>query len=133
MSTNETNKSNAAADFDSLTTMDYAEVERIVARARAEQSKALFEMIVVPVARFVRAIFRPVVRLIQERRTADELSRLSDRELADMGIRRSDIPHLARSSLSHARQHADAVAYSGVRVESHAGTPSNDRGRDVAA
>jgi uncharacterized protein YjiS (DUF1127 family) len=47
-------------------------------------------------------MFAAIVRLIQSwknyNRSLSELSRLGDRELADIGISRSDIPRLARSA-----------------------------------
>ncbi len=47
-------------------------------------------------------MFAALVRLIQEwkryNRSLSELSRLGDRELADIGISRSDIPRLAWKS-----------------------------------
>ena len=63
----------------------------------------------------------------------DELGRLSDRELADMGIRRSDIPHLIRNSLWQARHQADVVAFAGVEIAPKTGTASNDESRTAAA
>ena len=45
------------------------------------------------------------IRFVQSWRqygeTVRELSNLNDRELADLGITRSDIPHVARENLRH--------------------------------
>jgi uncharacterized protein YjiS (DUF1127 family) len=50
-------------------------------------------------------MFASVVRFIQSwknyNRSLRELSRLGDRELADIGISRSDIPRLAWSAAQH--------------------------------
>ena len=47
-------------------------------------------------------MFAALVRFIREwknyNRSISELSRLGDRELADIGVSRSDIPHLAWKS-----------------------------------
>ncbi|MFN3656228.1 MAG: DUF1127 domain-containing protein [Pseudolabrys sp.] len=47
-------------------------------------------------------MFAAIVRFIQEwkryNRSLNELSRLGDRELADLGITRSDIPRLAMAA-----------------------------------
>ncbi|MCO5129422.1 MAG: DUF1127 domain-containing protein [Xanthobacteraceae bacterium] len=44
------------------------------------------------------SIIRMINSFREYRRNLDELSRLSDRELADIGIERSDIPRVASGS-----------------------------------
>jgi uncharacterized protein YjiS (DUF1127 family) len=50
-------------------------------------------------------MFTALVRFIQSwksyNRSLNELSRLGDRELADIGVSRSDIPRLAWSAAQH--------------------------------
>jgi uncharacterized protein YjiS (DUF1127 family) len=41
-------------------------------------------------------MFEFIRRWQRYNRTADELSRLTDRDLADLGLTRSDIPRIAR-------------------------------------
>lgn len=46
----------------------------------------------------IAAIFAPIRRAAEIARIKHELSTYSDRELADMGIGRTDIPRIARES-----------------------------------
>jgi uncharacterized protein YjiS (DUF1127 family) len=52
-----------------------------------------------------RVMLTSFIRFVQSWRqygeTVRELSNLNDRELADLGITRSDIPHVAREHLRH--------------------------------
>jgi len=41
------------------------------------------------------SLIRMIRAMRDYRRTVNELSQLSDRELADIGLNRSDIPHIA--------------------------------------
>ena len=133
MKTKKDARKTASADLTSSVTIDHAEVARIVAKARAEQAETMLNLVFRPVARFVRAVVGPITRYLSENRTMDELGRLSDRELADMGIRRSDIPQLIRNSLWQVRHQADSVAYTGIEIAPKTGTASNDQGRTAAA
>lgn len=133
MNTKQTASNNSSADLTTMVTIDPSEVQRIVAQARAEQAEAMFELLVKPVGRFLRFLAGPVFAHIAASRISSELSRLSDRELADMGIRRSDIPYVVRYSLTDGRFPAEVVDYAGVRNVPATGTASNDEGRTAAA
>lgn len=61
---------------------------------------------------------------IMRRRVTDELARLGDRELADMGISRSDIRRIAReAAVEAAAVPADVPAAPAARPRSVTGTP----------
>ena len=71
-------------------------VNRIV----AHQYKPTFLMIPAYCRRKTKAMLSPIIRFIQHwkryGRVVQELSRLSERELADIGIARCDIDRIAR-------------------------------------
>lgn len=52
-----------------------------------------------PIARFARSVASNLRRYHLYHRTVAELSALGDRELADLGIARTDIRRVARSSM----------------------------------
>ena len=133
MNTKNNARKAASAHLTSSVTIDHAEVQRIVAKARAEQAETMLNLVFRPVARFFVAAAGRIAAYLRDNRTMDELGRLSDRELADMGIRRSDIPHLIRNSLWQARHAADTVAYTGVEIRPATGKASNDQDHTVAA
>ena len=61
---------------------------------------------------------------IMRRRVTDELARLGDRELADMGISRSDIRRIAReAAVEAAAVPADVPAAQAARPRPVTGTP----------
>lgn len=61
---------------------------------------------------------------IMRRRVTDELARLGDRELADMGISRSDIRRIAREAAAEAvKVPADVPAIPAARPRAVTGTP----------
>ena len=66
----------------------------------AHQYKPTFLMIPVYCRRKTKAMLPPIIRFIQQwkryGRVVQELSRFSDRELADIGIARCDIDRIAR-------------------------------------
>jgi uncharacterized protein YjiS (DUF1127 family) len=69
---------------------------------RPQARRGLFyEWLVVAAAR-IKSMLSPILCFIQNRkeyeRTVQELSRLSDRELADVGITRCDIDRIARGA-----------------------------------
>lgn len=68
---------------------------RILAEARREQAKVFakyLRLAFTGVAHLVTAVFQSIARAVVQARQLSELTRLSDRQLADMGISRSDIP-----------------------------------------
>ena len=68
---------------------------RILAAARREQAKAFakyLKLAATGVAHFVVAVVQSIARAVVQARQLSELTRLSDRQLAVMGISRSDIP-----------------------------------------
>ena len=68
---------------------------RVMTDARRKQAMAIadsFGGAYVAVANFAKALVQSVAHAIVQARQLSELSRLSDRQLADIGITRSDIP-----------------------------------------
>lgn len=57
----------------------------------------------------VRAVFRAIVEYPRRRRVYDELTMLTDRELADIGLTRGDIPFLFKDGFV-AREEAPVAA-----------------------
>lgn len=51
----------------------------------------------------IAGLFRAVAEYPRRRRVFDELSMLSDRELADIGLNRADIPHVFEDDLASKR------------------------------
>jgi len=78
------------------------DVQRMVAEAhylRAKELTRLGRLARASVAGFFRAsLLAPVVRWYRRRRFYQELMRLDDRTLADIGILRCDIPRMVRNS-----------------------------------
>jgi len=74
---------------------DIESEQRIIIEARREQAAVFAKYMkgaAAAIARAVTAVARSVVRATAQARQLAELSRLSDRQLADMGISRADIP-----------------------------------------
>lgn len=67
------------------------DIEAIIAEARARRDEALFAGIV----RFFRALREGIETLRRRHETIAELRRLSDRELADIGVTRGNIETVA--------------------------------------
>ena len=104
----------AAPELD-LKQYDLGSHEEIVAMARREQAKYLapiFKSIGAAIKGVFRFMFVTIFRDLRSFRTVSELSRLSDRELADLGITRWDIPRIAR-------ENADMVAANEVEAKNH--------------
>ncbi len=120
-----------------MSVLDRAEVDEMIRKARAEQAEVIFGFF----ARLVRAvstgvktvIVDPIVGAVAAVRATEELSRLSDRELADIGLTRSDIPgHVYRTMVKRRDDHS-VVSVTGHVAAAGVGTPSNDRGKSIAA
>ncbi len=80
-------------------TYDLTSLEEMVVLARREQAKFLapyFKKFGTAVKGIFNFLFVSMYRDLRSFRTVNELSRLSDRELADIGITRWDIPRIAR-------------------------------------
>ena len=89
--------------------------EEIVALARREQAKYLapvFKSIGAAIKGVFKFMFVTIYRDLRSFRTVSELSRLSDRELSDLGITRWDIPRIAR-------ENADMVAANEAGAKDH--------------
>ncbi|NQV57662.1 MAG: DUF1127 domain-containing protein [Rhodospirillales bacterium] len=105
------------------------EVARIIAAAQREQSEVIFKIaatVFAKLAALVQAVFRPISRAFAQAGSFDLLSRMSDHDLADLGISRADIPdYVVRGPVAD---------HNGTAISSLAGwTPgaaaSNDRQR----
>jgi uncharacterized protein YjiS (DUF1127 family) len=92
----------------SFKNVDWLEVNAVIQAARAERARVL--------AQFLKAVFGGIGRLAlslvdaisraaQSARLYDELSRMSDRQLADVGLRREDLSRIVAESM-----HAGSVA-----------------------
>ncbi len=110
----------------SFTKVDWFQVNAAIQAARAERARILGQAL--------RAAFRGLGRLVfgvadmisraaQSARLYDELSRMSDRQLADVGIQREDIARIVAKSMSDAR-----AERAGKVVELHAKGVSADLG-----
>ena len=96
-------KAGLELDFDKY---EFSSHEEIVAMARREQAKYLapiWKSVGKAIKGMFKFMFVTIYRDLRSFRTVSELSRLSDRELADLGITRWDIPRIAR-------ENADLVA-----------------------
>jgi uncharacterized protein YjiS (DUF1127 family) len=70
---------------------------RVMSEARRQQALAAAEVFggaYAAVAKYVTAAVSSIARAVTQARQMAELSQLSDRQLADIGIKRSDIPHI---------------------------------------
>lgn len=60
--------------------------------------------------RFARTVFARIDRILAERRAREELLRLDDRELADIGLTRTDVLYGDLSKLNRRRSETDTAA-----------------------
>ena len=118
------------------------DVQRMVAEAhylRAKELTRLGRLARASVAGFFRAtLLAPVVRWYRRRKFYQELMRLDDRTLADIGILRCDIPRMVRNSYAPRTAPGETpVAGATVhRLPAHgksAAAQSDDTGRSLAA
>ena len=137
------NNRNTTPTFGELdfTTIEVKRITRAAEQMRAETMYKLVATVYVNVEQFLRhAIIAPVGRFLARQRTMNELSSLSDRTLADIGIRRIDIATVAENSYAiymaenGASRHAAAVPAVNPRTTGTTEYPANDDNahRDVA-
>ena len=118
------------------------DTQRMVAEAQYLRAKALARLVRLAgasVAGFFRAsLMAPAVRWYRRRKTYQELMRLDDRTLADIGILRCDIPQVVRN-VYPARTAPAATPAAGATVhrlpagEKSAAAQSDDTDQPLAA
>jgi uncharacterized protein YjiS (DUF1127 family) len=137
------NNRNTTPKFGELdfTAIEVARISHTAETMRAETMAKLVVAVYVNVEKFLRyAIIAPLGRFLARQRTMNELSRLSDRTLADIGIRRVDIATVTEDSYAiymaenGGSRHAAAVTAVNPRTTGTTEYPANDDNahRDVA-
>ena len=118
------------------------DLQRSIADARYRQSKEMARLVRLALASVVglfrASLLAPVVRWYRRRKFYQELMRLDDRTLADIGILRCDIPQVVRNSYAPRTAPAETPAAGATVHRLPAGgksspAQSDDTDRSLAA
>ena len=115
--------------FDNYWPLTTQEVDKIVRAARLAQSEVA-RQILYTILRSVGNVFSAIQDGIRAARSYEELSRLSDHSLADIGLNREDIAQMAYSGPASMLAMAELKAYG---YDMKVGSPSNDYSTKYAA
>ena len=116
-------------DFSEARSQSMEEIDQLVREARQAQAQVIGQMIKAAV-KFVGKIFASIGTGLRAATTFDELARLSDRELADIGVQRNEIARFALEDTATRAAKADLAVYGyGMKVA----RPSNDWVDHIAA
>jgi uncharacterized protein YjiS (DUF1127 family) len=115
--------------FDNYKPLTTQEIDKIVRAARLAQSEVA-RQILYTILRFVGNVFSAIQDGIRAARSYEELSRLSDHSLADIGLNREDIAQMAYSGPASMLAMAELKAYG---YDMKVGSPSNDYSAKYAA
>jgi uncharacterized protein YjiS (DUF1127 family) len=115
--------------FDNYKPLTTQEIDKIVRAARLAQSEVA-RQILYTILRFVGNVFSAIQDGIRAARSYEELSRLSDNSLADIGLNREDIAQMAYSGPASMLAIAELKAYG---YDMKVGSPSNDYSAKYAA
>ena len=115
--------------FDNYKPLTTQEIDKIVRAARLAQSEVA-RQILYTILRFVGNVFSAIQDGIRAARSYEELSRLSDHSLADIGLNREDIAQMAYSGPASMLAIAELKAYG---YDMKVGSPSNDYSAKYAA
>ena len=115
--------------FDNYRPLTTQEIDKIVRAARLAQSEVA-RQILYSIVRYVGNVFSAIQDGIRAARSYEELSRLSDHSLADIGLNREDIAQVAYSGCVSMSAMAELKAYG---YDMKVGCPSNDYSAKYAA
>jgi len=115
--------------FDNYKPLTTQEIDKIVRAARLAQSEVA-RQILYTILRFVGNVFSAIQDGIRAARSYEELSRLSDHSLADIGLNREDIAQMAYSGPASMSVTAELKAHG---YDMKVGCPSNDYSAKYAA
>ena len=115
--------------FDNYRPLTTQEIDKIVRAARLAQSEVA-RQILYTILRSVGNVFSAIRDGIRAARSYEELSRLSDHSLADIGLNREDIAQMAYSGPASVLAMAELKAYG---YDMKVGSPSNDYSAKYAA
>ena len=115
--------------FDNYKPLTTQEIDEIVRAARLAQSEVA-RQILYTILRSVGNVFSAIQDGIRAARSYEELSRLSDHSLADIGLNREDIAQMAYSGPASMLAMAELKAYG---YDMKVGSPSNDYSAKYAA
>ena len=116
-------------DFNTVETFTAEDLDKIVREARIAQAEQIVKM-AKAAFEFVGKAIANIQNGISVATAYDELSRLSDRELADIGIQREEIGRVAFDDVTNRAAQADLAVY-GYNVKT--GRPTNDWVDHIAA
>ena len=89
----------SVANFDEARSLTMEEIDQLVRDARQAQAQVAGQMIKA-VIKFIGNIFSGIRNSLRAATSYDELARLSDRELADIGLNRDQIASVAIASVA---------------------------------
>jgi uncharacterized protein YjiS (DUF1127 family) len=115
--------------FDNYKPLTTQEIDKIVRAARLAQSEVA-RQILYTILRSVGNVFSAIQDGVRAARSYEELSRLSDHSLADIGLNREDIAQMAYSGPASMLAMAELKAYG---YDMKVGSPSNDYSAKYAA
>ena len=104
------------ANFDEARSLTMEEIDQLVRDARRAQAQVAGQMIKAAF-KFVGKIFAGIGNGLHAATTYDELARLSDRELADIGLNRDQIASVAFDDLAIRSAKSSFTVYgSGMKI-----------------
>jgi len=116
-------------DFNDGQPLAMEDIDKLVREARLAQAKVAGELVRTAL-KFIGNIFSSIQKGLRAATTFDELARLSDRELADIGVQRNEIARFALEDTATRAAKADLAVYGyGMKVA----RPSNDWVDHIAA
>lgn len=95
----------------SFAKIDFREIDAVIHAAHAQRARYLAQSLKAVfggIARLVGTLFEVVSRAAESARLYDELSRMSDRQLADIGLHREDLSRVVAQSMNSRVQVKDA-------------------------
>ena len=106
----------SVANFDKTRSLTMEEIDQLVRDARRAQAQVAGQMIKAAF-KFVGKIFAGIGNGLHAATTYDELARLSDRELADIGLNRDQIASVAFDDLAIRSAKSSFTVYgSGMKI-----------------
>ncbi|MDP7600930.1 MAG: DUF1127 domain-containing protein [Rhodospirillales bacterium] len=117
------------ANFDEARSLTMEEIDQLVRDARRAQAQVAGQMIKTAF-KFVGKIFAGIGNGLHAATTYDELARLSDRELADIGLNRDQIASVAFDDLAIRSAKSSFTVYGGGMKITR---PTNDWVDHIAA
>tara|TARA_B100000315_G_scaffold139923_1_gene128949 strand:+ start:1687 stop:2097 length:411 start_codon:yes stop_codon:yes gene_type:complete len=119
----------SVVDFSEVENLSMEDIDQLVREARLAQAQVAGQMIKAA-AEFIGKIFAGINSGLRAATTYDELARLSDRELADIGLNREQIASVAFDDLALRSAKANFAVYGGGMKIAR---PTNDWVDHIAA